>query len=90
METRPNQNKINFLLKMFLGLFLSSALAVGLLLLLTSRETVNLQPIGDNNPSVNMTTSQLHLASQQLVDLKDFQFTINNNICGRRPISIAH
>ena len=90
METRPNQNKTHSLLKMFLGLFLSSALAVALLLLLTSSETVNLQPISDKNPSENMTKSQLHLPPQQLVDLKDFQFTINNNICGRRSISIAH
>ena len=83
METDQNQNRVHFLFKMFLALFLSSALAVALLLLLTS-ETVNLQPTSEN------MTSHLHLPPQQLVDLKDFQFTINNDICGRGAISIAH
>ena len=91
METHKNQHKVNNnLLKMFLGLFLSSALAVGLLLLLTVSERVNIQPISDNSSSVVNMTSQLHLPPQQLVDLKDFQFTINNDICGRRAISIEH
>ena len=45
------------------------------------------QPKGDNS-SVNLTNPLL--LPQQLVDLKDFQFTINNDICGRGAISIAH
>ena len=90
METRQKQHGVHFLLKMFLALFLSSALAVALLLLLTS-EPVNLQPTSDNSSSVNNNMARpLHLPPQQLVDLKDFQFIINNDICGRRAVSIAH
>ena len=45
------------------------------------------QPKGENS-SMNLTNPLL--LPQQLVDLKDFQFTINNDICGRGAISIAH
>ena len=75
---------------MFLALFLSSTLAVAFLLLLTSSKRVNLlKPVTSDNISSSAKMTK-PLPPQQLVDLKDFQFTINNDICGRRAISIAH
>ena len=66
---------------------------VAALLLLLSLYLYLLSPFttpGPDKQALLHLEDQLQLPPQQLVDLKDFQFTMNNNICGRRTISIAH
>ena len=65
---------------------------VAALLLLLSLYLYLLSPFTTPGPDKQVLhlEDQLQLPPQQLVDLKDFQFTMNNNICGRRTISIAH
>ena len=91
-KTRNYQkSKFVMLLKIFVGCFLFSVSAIALLLFLTSKFSTTGPGINnsDRKTGVIKSTRHLQVPPQQLVDLKSFQFTINNDICGQQAITIV-
>jgi len=79
------------LLKIFVVCFLFSVSAIALLLFLTSEFSTTGTGINnsDRKTAVKKSTRHLQVPPQQLVDLRSFQFTINNDICGQKAITIV-
>ena len=79
------------LLKIFVGCFLISVSAIGLLLFLTSKFSTAGPGINnsDRKTGVKKSTRHLQIPPQQLVDLKSFQSIIHNDICGQKAITIV-
>ena len=79
------------LLKIFVVCFLFSVSAIALLLFLTSEFSTTGTGINnsDRKTAVKKSTRHLQVPPQQLVDLRSFQFTINNDICGQKAITVV-